>query len=345
MPPEDALRMWRRLPQSRLNRVVAVDTHTAGELTRVVLKSEIELPRLEVPEVRRYFAEHHDAVRKRVCREPRGHRDLVVAWLLPPSQEEAHAGVIFMDAQRYPLACGTATVGTVTALVEMGLVEPTDGEVLLETPAGLVASRVEMEHGLVRRVRLDMVRACITRRDQLLRCSEGDFRVDLGFVGGFLLLVEAKQLPFPLSPDKVEPIVSLGMEMVVAANQEWEVLHPATGERYTVDGVVFYDDSQHEALLGSGTVVYGASHLDRSPCGTGTTVKMALLHSHGGIQVGDRFQNRGILGTQFTGLLTEQVQVGGFPGVAVELAASASLVSFHELFVTPGDPLADGFLL
>jgi proline racemase len=320
-----------------------VDTHTAGELTRVILAGGPELPRLPLCEVRRLFAQEHDGVRKRLCWEPRGHKDLVVAWLTEPSDAQADLGLFFMDAQRYPLACGTATVGAVTAAVELGLVQPKGGTVVLETPAGLVESRVERENGRVVRTFTDMVHACITKHDASLSLHGRDYVVDLGFVGGFLLLVEQKQLPCAIEPSQAERLTELGMELVEEANRVWDVVHPRTGEAYTVDGVVFYDASAHGQKLGAGTVVYGASHLDRSPCGTGTTVKMALLHSRGELEVGDSYRNRGILSTEFVGNLTGLTSVGEFPGVKVRLEASASMVAYHEFFTTPEDPLAPGF--
>jgi proline racemase len=339
----DTQRLLERLPKNRKARVVAVDTHTGGELTRVILSGGPVLPRVPIAELRTRFAADYDAVRKQLCWEPRGHRDLVVAWLTEPNVEGADLGVLFMDAQRYPLACGTATVGVITAAVEMGLVKPRKNKIVLDTPAGLVESRVEFDGERVARTFTDMVHACITKRDALIQVGDRKYFADLGFVGGYLLLVHEDQLSFPVVAAHTEQLVELGMNLVEEANRQWDVLHPRTGQPYTVDGVVFYDG--RSAKQGSGTVVYGASHLDRSPCGTGTTVKMALLHARGELEVGDQYRNRGILSTEFVGTLTGLTQVGDYPGVKVRLAASASLVGFHEFFLTQGDPLGHGFIL
>ena len=334
-----------RLPGSREGLITAVDTHTAGELTRVVLSGGPELPSLTVEELRTHFREHHDQWRKRIAWEPRGHRDLVVAWIVAPHHPEAQSGVIFMDAQRYLLACGTATVGAVTALVEMGLVVPKEGVVVLETPSGLVRCRVFVKGERVEQVALDMVPACLTQRRRLLSFDARTYAVDLGFVGGFLLLVDSRQLGFSVTPENRDKILDLGDALTQVANEELEVIHPRTGLPSTVDGVLFYDPAGHSLGIGYGTVVYGARHLDRSPCGTGTALKVALLHADGELELGQALLNRGILGTEFVGSLIEEITVGEFSGVRVRLEASASIVSFHEFFLTEGDPLAGGFLL
>ena len=333
-----------RLPDRRMNRVVAVDTHTAGELTRIVLEGGPELPDFPASELRSFFETHLDDWRKTITWEPRGHRDLEVAWLCQTQQPDIDFRLVFMDARRYPLACGTATIGAVVAAWELGIVRKEATLVRVDTPSGLVSCHLNREGDRLT-VALEMVPACLTLQAQTLQTKEQSYQADLGFVGGFLLLFEADQLDFPLDKAFSQKIVDLGEELIVAANQQWDVLHPLTGQQASVDGVVFYDARSHREREGRGAVVYGEAHLDRSPCGTGTTVKMALLERQGLLQVGQRFVNQGLLETSFIGVLKDLVQVGPFPGVQVSLEGSAHLVAFHEFFVDPTDPFPGGFLL
>ena len=230
------------------------------------------------------------------------------------------------------------------AAVELGIVESGKKQIKVDTPSGLITCHLKRNVGRPTVV-LEMVPACLTLRDERLHLDDRTYQADLGFVGGFLLLVEADQLDFPLDSRFSQQIVNLGEALVSAANRQWSVLHPQNGEEATVDGVVFYDSSAHADKEGQGVVVYGEAHLDRSPCGTGTTVKMALLQQKGLLQVGDRFVNRGLLDTYFTGRLERLTKVGDFPGIEVTLEGTAHLVSFHEFFVDPNDPLCAGFLL
>ena len=333
-----------RLPEKRGDRVVAVDTHTEGELTRIVLQGGPELPDFPAAELRSFFATHLDKWRKMLAWEPRGHRDLEIAWLAPSNDSEIDFRLIFMDARRYPLACGTATIGAVVAAVELGIVENGKEWIKVDTPSGLIACHLKRKDGRPT-VALQMVPACLTLRDETLQLDHKTYRADLGFVGGFLLLMEADQLDFPLDSRFSQQIVNLGESLISAANLQWNVLHPKSGEAASVDGVVFYDSSGHADKEGRGAVVYGEAHLDRSPCGTGTTVKMALLERQGLLRPGQRFVNRSLLDTSFTGYLQELVKVGDFPGVQVSLEGTAHLVAFHEFFIDPADPLSGGFLL
>lgn len=324
--------------------MVAVDTHTAGELTRIVLEGGPDLPDFPASELRSFFATHLDDWRKTITWEPRGHRDLEVAWLCQTADSEIDFRLVFMDARRYPLACGTATIGAVVAATELGIVRPEATVVRVDTPSGQVSCHLDRE-GERLSVTMEMVPACLTLRNETLALHDRTFQADLGFVGGFLLLLEADRLDVPLDKMFSQQIVDLGEELIAAANEQWNVLHPLTGQKASVDGIVFYHSGSHREREGRGAVVYGEAHLDRSPCGTGTTVKMALLEQQGLLKVGQRFVNQGLLDTSFTGYLEKLVRVGDFPGVQVSLEGSAHLVAFHEFFVDPTDPLSSGFLM
>ncbi len=345
-PQHDLSELARRLPQDRLHRLICAESHTAGELTRIVLGGGPELGPGKLSELRQMFSQEHDHLRRRLTWEPRGNKDVVVAWLTKPRSFGSQLGLFFMDARRYPMACGTATVGAITCAVELGLVQATEDQPLVvDTPAGPITAHLTLGDNRVTSVHLDMPEACVLWEDRKIELDGTKYLGTLGFVGGFLLMLEQSQLPYPILPSYGNKLVELAERLLSAANEQWQVPNPLTRQPSTIDGVVFFDSSKHDDKLGSGAVVYGASHLDRSPCGTGTALKVALLSHQGRLQKGDTFVNSGLLGTTFQAELREDVMIGAYPGVQVRLKTSAHLIGIQEYFVMPDDPLGEGYLL
>lgn len=353
MPPDSLdltlSELARRMPERLTSRLTTVDSHTAGESTRVVLGG---MPRpnglRSMAEVRSWLAEEHDHLRRYLTREPRGHRDLVGAWVTEPRAQGADFGVVFMDARRYPFACGTATVGAITTLVELGLVTPrgADGAVVVDTPAGDVAARVAMDGGRVASVTLRMMPSFVEVEEAALDLGPlGRVEAAVVFVGGYLALVDARRLGLALEPQRAPDLASIGDAVVAAASAQLDVRHPTEDRAATIDGAVLYDPSGDDARRGYGTVVYGASHVDRSPCGTGTTAKMTRLHRLGRLGIDEVYESRGILGTTFEGRLVLELEVGGRPAVQAEITAAAQIVGLHELRLDEADPFPDGFVL
>ncbi len=340
--------LLRRLPRQP-GEIAVVDSHTAGESTRVVLGGMPAPPKCEsIADIRLWMQREADHARRLVTREPRGHRDIVGAWITAPRAEGADFGVVFMDAKRYPFACGTATVGAITTMIELGLATPRGerGEVVVDTPAGLVRAYAQLEGPRVRAVVLELVPSCVLADSVSLELAGGKrARACMVFVGGCLALVSTSDLQVPLAPDRATDIVAFGDAVVAAANDQHALSHPITGEAATVDGCVLYDPGGDAERRGAGAVVYGASHLDRSPCGTGTAAKMTRLFERGELSLGERYENRGILGTSFEGWLTEEVAVGSRRGVRAQIQTSAQLVGLGALFLDPADPFPDGYLL
>ncbi len=340
---------WRRFAARSARRIKAVDSHTAGESTRVILDGMPEPPAgAPAAEIRTWMQREADAWRRLLVCEPRGHRDLVGAWITPAPTSETDFGVVFMDARRYPFACGTATVGAITAMVELGLAEPRGdkGEIALDTPAGIVRARVQRDGDRVASVELEMVSSCVVAEALSLDLGAlGRVVADVVYVGGCLALVSSEALPCALDPEHAADIVAFGERVIAAGNDQHALAHPISGDATTVDGCVIFDPAADAARRGRGAVVYGAAHLDRSPCGTGTAAKMTRLYARGELDLGERYENRGILDTAFTGHLAETVSVGATAGVRAHIRASAQIVKMCELVADPADPFPDGFLL
>jgi proline racemase len=344
----DLSELRNRLDARFQRRVLAVDSHTAGESTRVILGGLRAPDTLaSVAQMRAWMQREADDLRRFITHPPRGHRDLVGAWITPPRAAGADFGVVFMDARRYPMACGTATVGAITTMVELGLVEPRGGagEIAVDTPAGLVRARVRQEGGRAASVELQMMASCVVAEALPLALESGEVEAEVIYVGGCLALVSSESMPCPLEPERAAEIVGFGEAVIAAANRARAIAHPITGEPTTIDGCVIFDPADDASRRGRGAVVYGAAHLDRSPCGTGTAAKMTRLYRRGELALGERYENRGILDTVFEGYLAEEAPVGDHAGVRAHIRTSAQLVSVGELLADPSDPFPSGFLL
>ncbi|HET90892.1 MAG TPA: hypothetical protein ENN99_09175 [Chloroflexi bacterium] len=336
------------LVQRYPDHLVTIDSHTAGEPTRLIVGGIPPIPGGTVAEKRQYLMQEWDHVRLQLTREPRGHRDMLAALVTEPTTEGAAFGLIYMDARRYPYLCGHATIGAVTTLIEAGVVEATEPEtmVIVDTPSGPAEAVAHMRGGLVDSVTIQLAPSFVYGENQPLDVPGlGRIRVDTVCVGGFFAMVSAEQIGLPMTLAHVDRLIDLGMSIIEAANEQLTVRHPTRPEVTTVDVTEFYDLSGHESRRGVSAVVYGESHIDRSPCGTGTSAKMALLHRRGQLALDQPFVNAGILGTTFEGRLVAETTVGDLPAVVPEVRGSAQITGVHQFVLDPRDPFPQGFLL
>ncbi len=328
-------------------RIVTVDSHTQGEPTRLIISGFNEPPGTTMQEKRAAFTKQYDHVRKVLTMEPRGHRDMFAAALTEPVSEHAAFGLIYMDAQRYPYLCGHGTIGAITTLIETGALQLEAGEsvVTVDTPSGPIDAHTEVEHGKVVSVAIDMVPSFVFDTGCKIDVPVfGIVSVDLVCVGGFFVMVSAKAVGLELSPANSLKLTRLGMDIIDAANQQLKVSHPQRPEVKTIDVVEFYEEGP-EDCEGASIVVYGASHIDRSPCGTGTSAKMTLLHHKGKLAPGKKYKNRSPLGTHFTGHVRETASIGKFSAVVAKIKGSARITGYHNFVVDDLDPFPEGFLL
>ncbi len=335
-------RFARRFPQQW----TTVDSHTQGEATRLLVGGHGDIPGQSMRDKREYFQANLDHLRRLLTREPRGHRDLLAAAVTGPVSGGASFGLIYMDARRYPFLCGHATIGAVTTLIELGLIpvpSSPEEEVVVDTPSGPLRTRVRMESGKVEAVSMRSVPTFVYGQGQSLDVPGLEtITVDTVCVGGYFVMVDAKKAGLDMSPGNRAELIPLGMRVIDQANRQLEVAHPERPEVATVDVVEFYDAL--EPGLGRSVVVYGEAHMDRCPCGTGTTAKAALLHARGEMAPGQTFRNQGPLGTEFLAEIVEQTTVGELPAVVVEVTGSATITGCHSFVLDPTDPFPEGFL-
>jgi len=327
--------------------VTTVDSHTAGEATRLIVDGLGSRPGKDILEKRLWLMNRMDHIRLLLTREPRGHRELLAAALIEPVTPEASFGLIYMDARRYPYLCGHATIGAVTTLLEMGALPMTEPEtvVIVDTPSGPMKATAVCEKGWVESVAFVSVPAFVFQeRTPLDVPGFGSLTIDLVYAGGFFAMIAEEDLGMELSLENRERILDLGRAVIQAANKQCHARHPERPEVCTVDVAEFYA-AHKSGEPGRSMVVYGERHLDRSPCGTGTTAKAALFHRRGLLALNEAYANRSPLNTEFQARVVEETTVGEFPAVRVEIQGSAQITGKHTFVLDTRDPFPEGFLL
>jgi proline racemase len=332
--------------------IFTIDSHTAGEGTRLVTGGLPLIPGASMAEKMGYAQEHLSWLPPFLLQEPRGHKDLYGALLVPPSDPQADAGVIFMDNQTYEPMCGHAVIGVVTTLVEMGMVP--DGldsrEVALDTPAGLIHATPVSHQGKVFEVSFENVPSFLYRKDVEIHLPDGrTIRIDIAFGGNFFALVDVTGQALELVPAKSSSLAEEGMTILEAVNQQVAVKHPTLPYIDRVIDLRFFKNFKDHTNLSRNVVVLGNRMIDRSPCGTGTAAELAMRYQRELITIGECFTAESILGTRFTAEVVAETTVGSgeqsLPAIIPRLTGSAYLTGFHQFIMQDTDPFPEGFLL
>jgi len=335
------------------NQIVTIDLHVAGEPIRLVIDGMPPIPGQTMNDKRLYISEKLDHVRSLLTQEPRGHRDMFAGIITDPVSAEGHFGIVYMDARRYPYMCGHGIIGAVTAFIEMGWLKTHDVEpiIVVDTPSGSIRAFARIGTAEDRRLRVESVAfqlesAFAFLLNQPLKVPDlGNITVDVSFAGGFFVMVPSDQIGLALTPENVPELSRLGMAIIEAGNQQLKVQHPLHTYINTIDVVEFYAPMDHSRLRGKNIVILGEGHVDRSPCGTGTSAKMALLHRRGELSAGQTFINEGLMGTTFEGRILREITVSHIPAIVPEIRGSAHTTGLHRFVVTSNDPFPKGFLI
>lgn len=318
-----------------------------GEATRIIYDGFPELPGSTMMEKKSYVEEHYDHYREALMLEPRGHRDMFGALLTEPVHEEADYGVIFMDSGGYLNMCGHGSIGTASMLVETNMVSVQEPytEVVLDAPSGLIRARVHVVNGKAVQVSILNVPAFLYKEN--LRAEVpgyGEIIYDIAFGGSFFALVDADKTGIALEMERVDELTALGMELRAEINRTVEIRHPYL-DITTVDLVEFYSHTCSEQADMKNCVVFGEAQVDRSPCGTGTSAKMAALYARGELQLHTPFTYESITGSLFVGEVTKELEVGGKTGIIPQITGSAYITGINNWILDEEDPLEYGFLL
>ncbi len=325
----------------------AVDSHTEGMPTRVITGGVGVLPGATMAQRRLRFMAERDGLRTLLMCEPRGHGAMSGAILQPPTLPEADYGVLFIEVSGCLPMCGHGTIGVATVLVETGMVEVTEPEtvVRLDVPAGLVTARVAVRDGHAESVTLENVASYCHALDETVDVPGfGQVRYDIAYGGNFYAIVELDQLGLPFDRAAGPRLLEAGLAIMEAINTQRPVVHPEHPEIAVC---------HHVYLAAPGSTARHSRHamaihpgwFDRSPCGTGTSARMAQLHARGLLAVGEEFVNESFIGSRFVGRILGESTVGGRPAILPSITGRAWVTGTAQYLLDPTDPYPTGFTL
>ena len=318
--------------------VETVDYHTAGEPFRIVTAGAEPLAGATILDKRRDAAARQDHVRRLLVNEPRGHADMYGCFVCEP-EDGGDLGVVFFHNAGYSTACGHGTIALVTWALEEGVLPSQGGEqrVVVDVPSGRLETWATVSDGKVRSVRFRNVPSFVWRAGLIA----GGREVEVAFGGAFYA-----SCPERVEPGELSRLIELGREIKRELEAAHEIVHPVERELRDVYGVIFW---QHEddgpSLVQRNVTVFADGEVDRSPCGSGTSARLALLDASGGLPRGAELVHRSIVGTEFRARVVGETVVAGTPAVVTEIEGSAFRTGRHVFELDPGDELGDGFLL
>ena len=318
----------------------AVDSHTEGMPTRVITGGVGPVPGATMLERKERFEAESDELRLLLMREPRGHGAMSGAILQPPTRPDADWGVLFIEVSGCLPMCGHGTIGVATVLVETGMVAVTEPETVirLDVPAGLVEARVAVRDGRARAVTLRNVEAFLHARDRVADVPGlGEVRYDMAYGGNFYALVDAASVGLEVDPARAGDLIDAGLAVMDAVERP---VHPDDPRIAGCRHVVFHAPGRDGADAVAATAIH-PGWLDRSPCGTGTSARMAQLHARGELAVGQPFVNESLIGTRFTGRLVAETGRGVVP----EITGRAWVTGMGQYLLDAEDPFPAGFAL
>lgn len=321
-----------------MDAITAVDYHTGGEPFRIVTGGVDEPRGATILDRRRDALERLDHVRRLLVFEPRGHADMYGCFVVPPNDSGADLGVVFFHNAGYSTACGHGTIALVTWALDEGIVERSEGEshVVVDVPSGRLETWARVEEGRVRSVRFRNVPAFV--RSEGLEVSGR--RVDVAFGGAFYASLEER-----VEPRELPRLIELGRELKRELESRHDVVHPLEPELRDVYGVIFWQEEGEGPLTQRNVTVFADGEVDRSPCGSGTSARLALLDRSGRLSRGEELLHRSIVGSEFRARVVGDAEVAGLPAVVTEVEGSAYRTGKHVFALDPRDPLGEGFLL
>lgn len=328
--------------------IFAVDSHTMGEPTRIVVGGVPNIPGKTMPEKKAYLEKNLDYVRTAIMLEPRGHNDMFGSIITQPTKEDADLGIIFMDGGGYLNMCGHGSIGAATAAVETGMVQVVEPitSITLEAPAGLVKAEVKVQNGKAKEVSIINVPSFLYKRDVEVDVPGiGVVAIDISFGGSFFAIVKAEKLGVEISSENAQKLIKVGMDVLKAVNEQIEIQHPTLPHIKTVDLCEIYGPAKSEDATMQNAVVFGQGQLDRSPCGTGTSAKLATLYAKGQLKMNEDFIYESILQTKFKGKVIGETKVGEFDAIIPQITGAAYITGHNQFFIDPEDPVKYGFVL
>ncbi|MDQ4126218.1 MAG: proline racemase family protein [Actinomycetota bacterium] len=325
--------------------VTTTDYHTGGEPFRIVTGGVPPLEGASILEKRRYAKENLDAVRRLLVFEPRGHADMYGCFVTEPAGDGGDLGVVFFHNEGYSTACGHGTIALVTWALESGRIPPggTAPQVVVDAPSGRLRTVARLEGDRVASVRFTNVPSFVWDTGIKVETSVGTISCDVSYGGAFYASVPAADVGLGVAKEDLPRLIEIGRDVKRAIEGTHDVVHPDEPELHGVYGVIFFEDAPAEghAVGQRNVTIFADGEVDRSPCGSGTSARLALLDASGELPRGETLRHESIVGSVFVARVSGEED----GGVITEVEGSAYRTGAHEFFLDAADPLGTGFLL
>jgi 4-hydroxyproline epimerase len=322
-----------------------IDAHTCGNPVRVVTSGRPELEGATMSERRMHFLKEYDWIRTGLMFEPRGHDMMSGALLYPPTRDDAEIGFLFIETSGCLPMCGHGTIGTVTVIVQEGIVKPrTPGRLRIEVPAGLIEATYTMNGPRVSSVRLVNVPSFLYKTGIEVECPDlGALKMDVAYGGNFYGLLDPQENYPDLSELSAKEILEYSPVLRERVNGAHQFVHPVDATISGLSHIEWTGKPVNREAHGRNAVFYGDHAIDRSPCGTGTSARMAQLHAKGMLKVGADFVHESYIGSMFRGRVESETTVGGRKAIVPSVEGWAKVTGVNRIFIDDDDPYARGF--
>ncbi|GAB5506888.1 MAG: 4-hydroxyproline epimerase [Rhizobiaceae bacterium] len=322
-----------------------IDGHTCGNPVRLVAGGGPLLDGATMMERRAHFLREFDWIRTGLMFEPRGHDVMSGSILYPPTRDDCDIAILFIETSGCLPMCGHGTIGTITFAIEHGLVRPREPGVLkLDTPAGLVVARYRQEGEYVEEVSLTNVPSFLHSEGLEVECPElGRLTVDVAYGGNFYAIVEPQQNFRDIADHSAAELIAWSPVVRQRLNEAYTIAHPENPGIKGVSHILWTGAPTTEGAHARNAVFYGEKAIDRSPCGTGTSSRMAHLHAKGRLKPGEPFVHESIIGSRFEGRIERETEVGGREAIVPSISGWARMTGLNTIFIDDRDPFAHGF--
>ncbi|MET0170375.1 MAG: 4-hydroxyproline epimerase [Aliihoeflea sp.] len=324
-----------------------IDGHTCGNPVRLVAGGGPLLKGASMMERRAHFLAEYDWIRTGLMFEPRGHDVMSGSILYPPTRPDCDIAILFIETSGCLPMCGHGTIGTVTMAIENGLVKPkTPGVLRLDTPAGLVVAEYRQEGEYVEEVRITNVPSFLYAEGLTVECPDlGELKVDVAYGGNFYAIVEPQQNYTDMADYSAGQLIAWSPVVRQRLNEKYSFEHPENPGINRLSHMLWTGKPVHPEADARNAVFYGDKAIDRSPCGTGTSARMAQLHAKGRLKAGESFVHESIIGSLFKGRVEKEVSVANKPAVIPSIGGWARQTGLNTIFIDDRDPFAHGFVV
>ncbi len=324
-----------------------IDGHTCGNPVRLVAGGGPDLKGATMMERRAHFLAEYDWIRRGLMFEPRGHDIMSGSILYPPTRSDCDIAILFIETSGCLPMCGHGTIGTVTMAIENGLIEPkTPGTVRLDTPAGVVTATYRLENGYVEEVRITNVASFLYARDLEVDCPGlGLLTVDVAYGGNFYAIIDPQENFTDMAEFSAGDLLRLSPILRRNLNEAYSFIHPEHDDIRGLSHILWTGKPRAAGATARNAVFYGDKAIDRSPCGTGTSARMAQWAALGRLTVGDAFVHESIIGSLFRGRVEAQAKVGERDAIIPSIGGWARQTGLNTIFIDDRDPFAHGFIV